>query len=243
MNLEDLTFRSLAVHRGGSEAGYFSVNPRPYAAISFRLNGSGEFTVNGKRLTASEGDVLFLPANTPYEVEYSVNRFIVIHLWDCDRFEAEVLRFSSPQTVKLHFLRLLEAQNNGASKLQMKAHVYGLLDLMLGEKWKASPSPVLSRCVAYLEENFTDSTVNVDSLCRSVFFSRSTLQREFRRCLGISPHGYLSRLRLERSLQLLAEGVSVKEASQKSGFSDEKYFSRVFLRAYGCLPSQMRFKE
>ena len=171
MNLEDLTFRSLAVHRGGSEAGYFSVNPRPYAAISFRLNGSGEFTVNGKRLTASEGDVLFLPANTPYEVEYSVNRFIVIHLWDCDRFEAEVLRFSSSQAVKLHFLRLLEAQNNGASKLQMKAHVYGLLDLMLGEKWKASPSPVLSRCVAYLEENFTDSTVNVESLCRSVFFT------------------------------------------------------------------------
>jgi two-component system response regulator YesN len=46
---------------------------------------------------------------------------------------------------------------------------------------------------------------------------------------------------MNKALGLLVEGrLSIKEISFICGFSDDKYFSRIFKNTYGYPPSQLR---
>ena len=68
-NYENLSFQLLTVDRFFHREGFFDVKARPYAALSFRVSGTGKFEIETKRFTTKPGDVLFLPANIPYKVE------------------------------------------------------------------------------------------------------------------------------------------------------------------------------
>ena len=67
-NYDDLTFQILSVGRFTHKDGVFLVKPRPYAALSFRVSGTGSFEIGDKSFTTRQGDVMFLPADTPYKV-------------------------------------------------------------------------------------------------------------------------------------------------------------------------------
>ena len=82
---------------------------------------------------------------------------------------------------------------------------------------------------------------DIEAACEAAFVTASTLQRGFAKHVGMSPKQYLTQLRMNRALELLADNeLSVKEISLACGFVDEKYFSRAFKKKYGCSPSQMR---
>jgi len=52
---------------------------------------------------------------------------------------------------------------------------------------------------------------------------------------------YLTKVRMERAYNLLSEeGCTVKEAAEKTGFSDTNYFSRVFRQYHGHSPSSLK---
>ena len=73
-NFDELSFQIVTIANFSHKKGRFCVEKRPFAALSYRVSGTGAFSVGGKRLTVKPGDVLFLPAHTPYEVEYSESR-------------------------------------------------------------------------------------------------------------------------------------------------------------------------
>ena len=74
-------------------------------------------------------------------------------------------------------------------------------------------------------------------LARSAGVSPFHLLRVFRACFGETPHEYVSRLRIERSKQLLRTGHSVTEACLEVGFSGLGSFSSRFKNQVGVSPS------
>ncbi len=65
--------------------------------------------------------------------------------------------------------------------------------------------------------------------------------REFRRAFGVTPHAYLTRVRLARARDLLARGeASVTDACFAVGYSSLGSFSALFAREVGCPPSEYR---
>ncbi|NCC13047.1 MAG: AraC family transcriptional regulator, partial [Spirochaetia bacterium] len=51
----------------------------------------------------------------------------------------------------------------------------------------------------------------------------------------------LTKVRMERAYNLLSEeGCTVKEAAEKTGFSDTNYFSRVFRQYHGHSLSSLK---
>lgn len=71
--------------------------------------------------------------------------------------------------------------------------------------------------------------------------SPSTLQRQFRRLLGLSPVDYLLRLRCRRAAELLETSeLSVKEIAARVGFCDGNYLARRFRQVYGHSPAAHR---
>jgi len=74
--------------------------------------------------------------------------------------------------------------------------------------------------------------------------SQSGLRKCFQEAFSESPVHYLQRLRVERSLELLADSEkSITEIAFAVGFQDSNYFARIFQRVLGQSPSSYRIKN
>jgi len=238
-NFERLSFQILTVDRFFHKKGYFDVKPRPYAALSFRVSGTGAFESQGKKFSSQAGDVLFIPADTPYQVEYSVGESIVVHFQLCNYPSFENIELGAIPLIALKFQQLLDAWNESHSVNEAKSLIYGILAHMERDRLNRVADTGFARCLSYMEQHFCQPELDVAGVCKLGFVSVSGLQRAFSSHLGISPKQYLLKLRMNRALELLAENtLSIKEIAFACGFQDEKYFSRAFRKKYGYPPSR-----
>ncbi|MGJ7582440.1 AraC family transcriptional regulator [Variovorax sp. RHLX14] len=60
----------------------------------------------------------------------------------------------------------------------------------------------------------------------------------FKRVLGLTPHAYLTQLRLEAALRRLQAGQSVVDAALAAGFYDQSALNKHFKRTFGVTPLQ-----
>lgn len=92
----------------------------------------------------------------------------------------------------------------------------------------------------YVVDHVSDENLSVDTMAAGMKTSRTGLYMLMRDLFGVTPASYILNIRLERSKQLLSEGRSTREVSNSCGFSDPKYFSKVFRKYYGVLPTAFR---
>jgi AraC-like DNA-binding protein len=76
----------------------------------------------------------------------------------------------------------------------------------------------------------------LDLLAEDVGLSRAHFLRSFAGAFGMTPHEYLTALRLDRAKRALARGASVTEACFDVGFSSLGSFSRLFAQKVGVAP-------
>ena len=242
-NFEELTFQFLNIAKYKHRNGEFFVKPRGYAALSYRLSGEGRFFVDGKNMTVKKGDIVFIPSDMPYKVEYLCSESIVIHLLDCNYREAEKISVKDAGMIESRFQKLLDCRGEGCSINRIKACIYDILAHMDEERDDTADDPDVVLCMQYLREHFAESDMTVESLCRDGHISHSTLQRRFKKFLGVTPKQYLTRLRLNKAIDMLSRGdASVREIAYACGYDDEKYFSRVFKQNFGCPPMQFNIE-
>ena len=239
-NFEELSFQILTVYRGVLADGAFDVDPRPYAALSRRLRGKGEFDIDGKHLSAETGDILFIPADMPYKTENLGSEIIVVHLKDCNCFEPGVFRPENPDFMRMLFIRILEDWCERHSANRIKSMLYDLFDKMDKER-KTARGENFDASLRYMEKHFCDPNLAIGAVCAAGFMSQSSLRRAFYEHLGMSPKAYLGKLRMTRALELLMDNrLCIKEVAFACGFLDEKFFSRSFKEKYGFPPSHLR---
>lgn len=240
-NYDDLSFRVLTIDRFFHKEGDYNVKARPYAALSLRTRGTGDFEIGSKRIITKPGDILFLPADIPYKVHYSVSESIVVHFEHCNYFEAENICFENKSEIAVSFLHLLEVWSKRHSINQAKSIIYGILEKIESKQRITIGDTAIADCICHIDANFCNPQISIESVCAAAFVSVSTLQRSFAKYYGMSPWQYLIQLRMNQALELLKENeLTVKEICFACGFTDEKYFSRAFKKRYGSPPSQFR---
>ncbi|NLY76422.1 MAG: response regulator [Firmicutes bacterium] len=82
--------------------------------------------------------------------------------------------------------------------------------------------------------------LSLEEIARSVSISPFYFCRLFREELGVSFSEYLTKVRMEKAVDLLAQGLSVKECCFALGYNDPNYFSRIFRKYYQVSPSEYR---
>lgn len=244
-NFDSLKFDILTVEKVEHRDGKFKVKERPYAALSIRLNGSSNFNIDGKIFTALTGDLVYIPADKFYEVEYSGSEFIVVHLMDCNYTEAELITTENKDSVTSLFLKMLEHWKETRSINKANSYLYAIMYKLEEEQNNSliKKPEEFEKCIKFLNENFSNTSVKIETLCEYGYISRSSLQRYFLKYMGVAPKQYLLQLRLDKAIDLLAnDNKPISEIAADCGFSDEKYFSRAFKANFGFSPSDARHR-
>lgn len=92
----------------------------------------------------------------------------------------------------------------------------------------------------FLNENYA-TRITSAQLAAALNFSAEHIEKTLKSQIGVTPHTYLTQLRLNRAKVLLERGsLPVSEIAANSGFGDVSVFFRAFRKKYGCSPSQWR---
>jgi len=98
----------------------------------------------------------------------------------------------------------------------------------------------LLRASELIDAQYTQP-LELDELARTANFSRYHFLRAFRRAFHATPHEYLTRKRIERAKELLAESeLTVTEICFEVGFESLGSFSTLFHKITGWSPSIYR---
>jgi AraC family transcriptional regulator len=102
------------------------------------------------------------------------------------------------------------------------------------------PSARLKRIQEYIEANL-DQEVALSQLATIAGMSAHYFAELFKQSVGLSPHQYVLRRRIEHARKLLHNSnMRILEAGVRSGFSDQSHFTKIFRRMVGVTPTEYR---
>ncbi len=110
--------------------------------------------------------------------------------------------------------------------------------LMVSAKCRKTQKNVGHTVVSYINENFT-SPVSLNTLAKKVYLHPNYLGQLIKEETGSTFNDYLNNLRVAHAKEILRSNSDIKlgELSVHLGYSDNKYFSKVFKKITGFSPS------
>jgi AraC family transcriptional regulator len=100
----------------------------------------------------------------------------------------------------------------------------------------------VSAAVAFIRQHYAQE-VTLAEMAKAADVSPFHLARIFKKALGMSPHQYLTEVRVHTAHALLAAGgerPSLAEVASAVGFSDQSHLTRQFKRILGTTPKRAR---
>lgn len=99
----------------------------------------------------------------------------------------------------------------------------------------------IAELIDIIERHLDDPTFTVETLAIACKMSPSTFYREIKQISGISGVDMIQRVRLKKAVELMDNSaLNLSEVAAAVGFSDPKYFSKVFKKFFGKSPSDFR---
>jgi AraC family transcriptional regulator, carnitine catabolism transcriptional activator len=104
----------------------------------------------------------------------------------------------------------------------------------------AAQDPLVARARAIMQAH-VDDPLSCDTIAQQLGLSLRQLERRFKQQLGQTLHSEYMLVRVEKAHQYLQQTtLSVTEVSALTGFTSVEYFSKVYRRVFGVLPSNDR---
>lgn len=99
----------------------------------------------------------------------------------------------------------------------------------------------LERLSAWMEAHYTEPDLTVANLAQAMAVDERTLQRKTRALFGHTPAHFINEYRIRKACEALTDPtVEIQEVAYQTGYSNPRYFSRVFTKHRGQSPSQWR---
>lgn len=107
----------------------------------------------------------------------------------------------------------------------------------------SSQRKITNEIIRYIEKNYQDHTITVESIANAVHLTTSHISHLFKDDTGRTIKQYLAEYRIDVSRQLLKDRqTKLSEVARLSGFVDANYFTKIFRRHVGMTPSEYREK-
>lgn len=98
----------------------------------------------------------------------------------------------------------------------------------------------LRRAVEFMHDN-CGRELSLAEIASAAYLSEFHFARLFKKITGLTPHGFLAGLRIERARRLLAESdLPIVEVGATVGYASQSHFTKVFRQATGLTPRSFR---
>jgi AraC family transcriptional regulator len=98
----------------------------------------------------------------------------------------------------------------------------------------------LRRVLSHMEQHLAETITN-QQLAELCAMSPAYFSREFHLALGLPPHRYLMKMRLERARDMVTAGChAMADIADACGFHDASNLTRTFTRHFGAPPARFR---
>ena len=103
---------------------------------------------------------------------------------------------------------------------------------------RADP-PAVIKARSYLRQTLS-ANVSLEEVAAVAGYSPFHFLRIFRREVGLTPHGYQLKVRIDRALELLEAGGPLVDVALDCGFADQSHLTRRFKQVVGVTPGEYR---
>lgn len=111
----------------------------------------------------------------------------------------------------------------------------------IGHGRSRSVSQLVENAKEYVAAHYQEPTLSAERVCAHLHVSQSYFSTLFKRETGENFVAHLTRIRLERAVELLrTSDDKAYIIAEKIGLLDPNYFSYIFKKQYGVSPSKYR---
>ena len=244
----DNNIRLLSVIELNLPAQRTTISPRAHCTLSFRTKGCASIEHEGQQFSIKDGDILFIPAGSSYQIRSDKEVMLCINL-AIEGHENMRPEHFVPMNVPIFQEAFQSIYDNWCMKKPGYYHkcmsilhsILSQLDKQFSQTYLSPAFRSIKHAINHMHAHFTDPTLSIASLCNIADLSDTQFRRNFFEVYGTTPLKYLQTLRINYAADLLASStLSIEEISSISGFSDSKYFCAVFKKHKQHPPSEFR---
>ncbi|MDY2984311.1 MAG: AraC family transcriptional regulator [Synergistes jonesii] len=219
--------------------------------VSALEDGSLPVSFHNGTVLLRPGEILVIGHNIPHRVELVhldgacyyrtatineelLSRTLLLKIKDMENTVSRI----SDSRIWENFITEQKKIEVGSEELGTLSSIY---EMMLAEisnnvlmRFEVS-SPYIRSVLKYVEENYLQP-LNLEDLANYVNLSLFHFTRLFKKEVGMSPHAYITQLRVNRAQDLIQYGESLLGIAYELGFADQSHFSRTFLKLTGVSP-------
>ncbi|MCR5421407.1 MAG: response regulator [Lachnospiraceae bacterium] len=198
-------------------------------------------------------DIVFVDISMPFMdgiefTQIATDRYpnlIIIIMTAIDQFEyarkcvsMPVFEYMLKPMVRAEITRVLEKAKDRLDKDSREGKINAFLADAASEEINNDKNMTIEEDMSvqikkFLEDNFTDSRLNLAFVAQHFGFSSSYLSRKFKQDIGKNFVEYLTELRMEKAKKIAGTGEKMFITAEKVGIPDPNYFSRCFKKYTG----------
>ena len=224
----------------------------PYSRIYMIQAGQGEIRYNGKVVPLLPGNIYIIPAELDFSYsceDYLEKLYFHVNMLRYNQYDLmaeckECIVLSNRQEDIAYAACQWEKQDMFGA-FMMKSLLYRIMEeALVKEKVSLGGienySDIVKKTIHFVDENLRADLLAED-IAEQLFVSAGTLQKRFRKEVGVPLGKYVDdRLMFKAEQMLHVKEYSVKDISDQLGFCDQFYFSRCFSKRYGGSPLKYR---
>lgn len=117
------------------------------------------------------------------------------------------------------------------------SHILKIIDAMREVNVEAQETGI-EKAVEYIKDHYCEE-ISLSDVAKYAYLSESYLSRKMKKVLGIGFTEYITKLRMDKALDLLKNpNAKITEVALKVGYPDYRYFSQIFKKHIGYSPSE-----
>jgi AraC-like DNA-binding protein len=238
---------------------------RDHYLLHFIVKGSGVFTMEGCDYKLKAGDSFCMYPNQPASYRASETDPWTYYWVGIDGQLAAKLFHSAGVTVQSPTHSHIEPERaekllaelldlSAVNDLASETYCYGLmlqifstflsrqteLQQPVRSGGRNSNELYVAQAVKFIEEHY-HKRISISVIARHVDLDRSYFTKLFHSQMGVSPHEFLIRYRMEKACLMLSQtSLPVQLIASSVGFEDAAYFGKAFIRRLGLSPTAFR---
>ncbi|MBR1711698.1 MAG: helix-turn-helix domain-containing protein [Clostridia bacterium] len=212
-------------------------------------SGKGELVAENQSLSYQEGTVICIPPECKMENRLGdAGKGYLLRIADATfPRKIEPVSFEDPSdgfllSAFMAACAYFKKEQGRERRILLTAYAFLIISHIEAGLENRSKSETVEKILEDINRNYSDCNYELEKYLSSFLFSEDYIRKRFKAEVGVTPHQYLTELRLEQAAERLwyKRNISnnITEISRLCGFREPLYFSKVFKKRYGVSPRQ-----